>query len=229
LLTAGQVNRRSRAWWNNVLDQFGAADIIVPIARIERLWPGGPVKGTFTARYGPDDKFLGTFTMTAPNDEALPRMLQEAVQRFDILFARALEDGLLRPDPTLTRQAVTVSPEIQALIDAARAAERAEATPDPVPTAGPGVPSSTPVPDQPQVVNSYTVQFATPDASAFDASLAAVRSAPGVRAAAVSSTAMGGTSVMRVSYGGDISDLAAALRSRGFTVTSLGNSLSISR
>lgn len=228
LLTYGQVNRRSRAWWSNILDQFGAADIIVPIARLERQWPGGPVRGTFTARYGPDDTFLGEFTMTAANEQAVPQMLEEAVRRFDILFTRALEDGLLRPDPTLTRQAIQVSPEIQALIDAARRAEREEVTPSTVPSPI-EAPTSTPLPAQPQVINSYVVQFATPDANAFDASLAAIRSAPGVRGAAVGSTAIGGTSVARVSYAGDISDLAAALRSRGFTVTSLGNSLSISR
>jgi hypothetical protein len=230
LLTYGQVSRRSRAWWNNILDTFGAADIIVPVARLERLWPGGPVRGTFTARYGPDDRFLGQFTMTAANEQAVPQMLAEAVQRFDILFTRALDEGLLRPDPTLTRQAVSVSPEIQALIDAARRAEREAATPGPDAAAVPGeVPASTPVPAQPQVINSYVVQFATPDATAFDASLAAMRSAPGVRGAAVSSTAIGGTSVARVSYAGDLSDLAAALRARGFQVTSLGNSLAIRR
>ena len=90
LLTYGQVSRRSRAWWNNILDQFGAADIIVPIARLERQWPGGPVRGTFTARYGPDQKYLGRFALTAPNEQGVPAMLAEAVQRFDLLFARAL-------------------------------------------------------------------------------------------------------------------------------------------
>src|SRR5690606_5262517 len=118
LLTYGQVNRRSRAWWNNILDQFGAADIIVPVARLERQWPGGPVHGTFTARYGPDDTYLGQFTMTAANEDGVPQMLEEAVRRFDIMFTRAVEQGLLRPDPTLTRQAIQVPPEIQALIDA---------------------------------------------------------------------------------------------------------------
>jgi len=29
LLTYGQTGRRSRAWWNNILDQFGAADVVV--------------------------------------------------------------------------------------------------------------------------------------------------------------------------------------------------------
>ncbi|MCA1662582.1 MAG: heavy-metal-associated domain-containing protein, partial [Novosphingobium sp.] len=61
LLTAGQIERRSRAWWRNILDQFGAADVIMPLARLERQWPGGPVRGTFTARYGPDNRFLGSF------------------------------------------------------------------------------------------------------------------------------------------------------------------------
>jgi hypothetical protein len=228
LLTYGQVARRSRVWWNNILDQFGAADIIVPIARLERQWPGGPVRGTFTARYGPDDKYLGQFTMTASSERAVPAMLAQAVQRFDILFTRALEEGLLRPDPTLTRQGVEISPEIQALIDAARRAERAEATPDAAVQPG-ETPAPTPSPAQPQVVNVYVVQVATPDAASFDAALAALRSVPGARAAVMSSAAIGGTSVARVSYEGDISDLAAGLRARGYAVQSLGSSLSIRR
>ena len=30
LLTYGQVSRRSRAWWNNILDQFGAVSVKLP-------------------------------------------------------------------------------------------------------------------------------------------------------------------------------------------------------
>ena len=48
ILTAGQPGRRSRLWWRNVLNQFGASDVISPVARLERQWPGGPVRGTFT-------------------------------------------------------------------------------------------------------------------------------------------------------------------------------------
>jgi hypothetical protein len=228
LLTYGQVSRRSRAWWNNILDQFGAADIVVPIARLERQWPGGPVRGTFTARYGPDQKFLGSFTLNAQNEQGVPAMLAQAVQRFDALFARALEAGLLRPDPTLGGQAVQVSPEIQALIDAAERAEREAATPEPEATAAPE-PTPTAAPTGPAVVQVYVVQVATPDAASFDAALAALRSVPGARAAVMSSAAIGGTSVARVSFEGDISDLAAALRARGYTVQSLGNALSIRR
>lgn len=57
LVTYGQTGRASRGWWNTLLDQFGAADILVPIARLHYQYPGGPVEGTFTARIGPDSIF----------------------------------------------------------------------------------------------------------------------------------------------------------------------------
>ena len=115
LLTYGQTGRRSRAWWNNILDAYGASDIIVPVAQLQRQWPGGPVKGTFTARYGPDSTYLDQFTMTAANDDALPQMLEQAVQRFDRIFSLALADGKLRPDSTLGHENIQISPAIQAL------------------------------------------------------------------------------------------------------------------
>ncbi|MGX7895864.1 heavy-metal-associated domain-containing protein [Tsuneonella sp. HG222] len=230
LLTAGQLGRRSRAWWNTILDQFGAADVIMPIARLERQYPGGPVRGTFTARYGPDNTWLGQFQLTAPSEAALPQMLEQAVVRFDRMYADALAQGLLQPDPTLGRQDIQLSPEIQALIEASRRAEEAEVAPPAEASATPGaLPTSSPVPDQPQVLNAITVQFATPDPASVDAALAGVRSAPGVRAVATSSIAIGGVSVMRVTFAGDISDLAEALRARGFQVQSLGSALSIRR
>ena len=230
LLTYGQVGRRSRAWWNNILDTFGAADIIVPVARLRREWPGGPVHGTFTARYGPDDTYLDQFELRASSEEAVPQMLEQAVRRFDAIYTRALADGKLRPDPTLARENIQISPEIQALVDAARRAEEAAVTPAPLPsvTGQTDAASPTPTPDA-QVVASYTVQFATPDAAAVDSTLAFVRSAPGVRGAATSSIAIGGTSVMRVSFAGDAEGLAAALRARGFQVSVAGNALSIRR
>ena len=134
LLTHGQVGRRSRAWWNNILDTFGAADIIVPVARLQRQWPGGPVRGTVTARYGPDDTYLDTFTLTAESEEGVPQMLEQAVRRFDAIYTRALAQGRLRPDPTLARENIEISPQVQALIEAARRAEAAEAAGVPLPS-----------------------------------------------------------------------------------------------
>jgi hypothetical protein len=232
LLTYGQTTRRSRAWWNNILDTFGASDIIVPIAHLQRQWPGGPIKATFTARYGPDNTFLDEFSMTAPDDAAIPRMFDMAVQRFDQIFTAALDAGKLRPDPTLGRQGIAVKPEVQALLTAARAQEAAAAAAGEGQTAvtasgaTPPPPSSTP---EAQAVNAFTVQFVTPSAASVDSLLASVRGAPGVRGAATSSIAIGGTSVMRVSFAGDINALAAALRARGFQVSNAGGILVIRR
>ena len=113
LLTYGQTGRRSRAWWNTVLDQFSAADVLVPIARLEYSWPGGPVEGHFTARFGPDNRYLDEFSMRATSVEQLPEMLNRAVARFDEIFGRALAQGVLRPDPTLSLDTVEISPEIR--------------------------------------------------------------------------------------------------------------------
>lgn len=222
LITAGQPSRRSRAWWRNVLDQFGAADVLMPVARLERQWPGGPVRGTFTARYGPDNTFLASFTLTANDEAGLPKMLTEAVGRLDAIYAQALAEGKLKPDTTLN-----VRPQIDPALAALIAAGQAEA-----PTAAPtAAASAAPTPEATQEVkvSTFTIQFASPDAAAVDAALGAVRSAPGVQGASTTSLAMGGTSLMRVSYAGELNSLAEALRARGWRVTVGANALSIRR
>lgn len=240
LLNYGQVGRRSRAWWRITLDQFGAADALVPIAKLDHQFPGGPIRGTFTARYGPDSTFLESFKLTANSPDDLPEMLGQAVTRIDRIYEQALVEGKLRPDPTLRLGGSgQVDPAIQRLIEIGRAvqarnraqAQAATAAANAASAASPAegaaaVPTPTPTPT---VVSSFTVQFATADAMAFDATLSTVRQVPGVRGVAVTSTAMGGMSVMRVSYGGDLAALAAALRERGFAVREGSNTLAISR
>ena len=233
LITYGQTNRRSRTWWRNVLDQFSASDVLVPIAHLDYKWPGGPIEGRFTARYGPDNTYLGSFTMTAESPEQLQPMLDQAVLRMNTIFERAYAEGKLRPDPTLDLGTVEADSALQRLIELGRSAQardQAEAaareaalTDGLAPTNG-----ATPPPGAAQVA-SYLVQFATPDAGAFDASISAVRAAPGVRSAAVTSTAIGGHSVMSVGFAGSIEQLTEALRARGFTVRQSGNVISISR
>ena len=238
LLTYGQTGRRSRTWWRNVLDQFGASDVIVAIADLHYRWPGGPVEGTFTARYGPDNTFLQTFKMTAANPAELPAMLDRAVLRFNTIYEGALASGLLKPDPTLNVGEPQLNPAILRLIEIGRAAEaadrdaRAAADAARAPVADSGsVITAAPVRNPPPEgsVALYTVQAATPDAASFDAALTGVRGASGVRTAGVQSTAVGGTSVFTVSYAGSIGQLADALRARGFTVRQGATALSISR
>ena len=243
LLNAGQTERRSRVWWRNILDQFGAADVLIPVADLQRQYPGGPVEGTFTARYGPDSTYLGSFSLKAKNDKALRPMLDEAIKRLNVLYTQALRDGRLRPDPTLNTGGGEMDPAIARLASigqqieaqeraraaAARAAvEPTRATPreserntDSEPT-----PSVEPT-NEP--IATYTVQFASADEAAIDSTLGAVRSVSGVRSASINSRAVGGTSVMLVTYQGDISSLAAALRGRGFSVTQGAGALSIRR
>ena len=229
LITYGQSNRRSRAWWNSTLDQYGAADVLIPIARLDYQFPGGPVKGTFTARYGPDSKVLESFELEAQSGAELPQMLATAVGRMDGIFQKALESGLLRPDPTLQLGGSgAIDPAIQRLIEIGRAMREREAAAAAAPVAGPSGDEPAAA-DTSAVVRSFTVQFASPDAQAFDAALSGVRGASGVRGVAVTSTAMGGTSVMNVTFAGTIEELAAALRSRGFNVNQGAGALSISR
>ena len=233
LLTYGQTGRRSRTWWRNALDQFGAADVLVPIANLRYTYPGGPVEGTFTARFGPDDDFLGSFEMTAASPAELPAMLDQAVVRFNRLFETALANGTLKPDPTLNIGTPELSPALQRLLElgrSVRAQDQAAATAEPTTESGDAItaaPIRTPPPEG--SVALYTVQVATPDASAFDTAVSSVRGTPGVRNTGIRSTAIGGTSVMTVSYSGTIAQLADALRARGFTVSQGSNALAISR
>lgn len=217
LLTAGQISRRSRNWWRLVLDSFGAADVIMPVARLERSWPGGPVHGVFTARRGPDNVFLGSFELTAPSEDKLPAMLNEAITRLDGLYAGALAAGQLSPDSSLSMR-----PDLDPALVNSIVAKLG-----PVPTAttaaGPEAAATTAA----VATTTVTVQFVTPDGAAFDAGLGGIRRIEGVKEAAVTSTAIGGTSVMRVTYAGDIDALAAALRAQGWRVTQGAGALSI--
>ena len=111
LLNAGQIERRSRNWWRTILDQFGAADVIIPIVRLDRQYPGGPVNAQFTARYGPDNKFLGSFALRAQNSAGIPAMLKEGVTKMDALFQEALSAGRLRADSSLVLEQTVVEEE----------------------------------------------------------------------------------------------------------------------
>ena len=233
LLTAGQVTRHSRTWWRNVLDQFGAADVLMAEARLERQWPGGPVTGHFTARYGPDGTFLSAFALTAPNEEGVAPMLRQAVTRFDQLYMDALGQGLLRPDSSLNIGSGPIDPALAALIDAGKRADAAEeaaadAAAEAEAEAAVPVAVAPPAP-RPELrpVAAYTVQFASPDARAVDAALGGVRGTAGVSGVATTSLAIGGTSVMKVSFAGSAADLATALRARGWQVTVAGPVLRI--
>ena len=211
LLNAGQTGRRGRLWWRVLLDQYGAADVVIPIARLDRQYPGGPVTGTFTARYGPDNFLIGSFSLRASNDSAIPQMLDQATQRIDQLYTQALNDGRLRPDPSL----IIEEPVDPNALEIENAADLPVETLD--------------MPTVAATTRSYAIQFDTPDVGSVAQGEAAVRSVAGVRSAATSSLALGGTSVMQVSFDGTVDSLRAALAAKGYNVAVSGNTLRIRR
>jgi len=213
LLNQMQTRRPGRAWWRMLLDQYGAADVVMPEVRLQRLAPGGPAVGTFTARFGPDNRVLGRFTLRTENSAGIPKLMDEGVRRLDELYAQALAGGALRPDPTLIVQR---PPEVEALEEQAPAATQAPTAAAATPTAG--TPSVT-----------VSIQVSTPDSAAVTRAEIGVSKVPGVTSAITTSLALGGTSVMRVTYSGDPAALAAALQAQGWTVGGSGASLRISK
>ncbi|MBB5709246.1 heavy-metal-associated domain-containing protein [Sphingomonas xinjiangensis] len=212
LVNAGQTLRRGRNWWRTVLDQYGASDVLVAEVQLRREFPGGPVIGIFAANFGPDRKPITSFALRVDNGDALDSLLDAGIQRIDKAYQQALADGLLRPDPVLamrpphvkTEAEKKAEAEAEAAAAAAQAAAAAAETPTPLPSS---VSTAT-----------YTVQVDTPNVSALNASESAVRGVPGVRSAATTSLALGGVSVIRVSYDGSIAGLRAALEARGWQV-----------
>jgi hypothetical protein len=213
LLNAGQTGRRGRLWWRVLLDQYGAADVVIPIARLDRAYPGGPVTGTFTARYGPDNNLIGSVTLRASNASGIAQMLDEGARRIDELYIRALNDGRLRPDPSLIIEE-PVDPDALAIENAADAVVETTDLPTVTSTTG---------------TTSFAIQFDTPDVGSIGAGESSVRAIPGVRSASTSSLALGGTSVMQVSFEGTVDMLRNGLQARGYNVSVSGTILRITR
>jgi hypothetical protein len=216
LLNFPQTQRRGRGWWRMLLDQYGAADILIAELDLRRLYPGGPATGIFTARYGPDGAFLGRFVLRAANSGAIPTMLDEGVRRLDGLYRQALAQGLLRPDPSLVILAAPIPQALEQPTDEAvdqNTTETAEPPPTPV-----------------TAVQSFNVQVATPDAGSVQRAEVGVSRVTGVASAITTSLALGGTSVMQVRFAGDAAAFAAALRAQGWNVSTVnGNTMRISR
>lgn len=217
LLNSGQQRRRNRAWWRDILDQYGASDVLFPSVRLERTWPGGPIIGHFAARYGPDNALIGTFRLTAAGPDGLRAMMAEGVRRIDALYITALSDGRLRTDPSLIIEAPLATEEIEAVTEEAVLLGEGGATTDPSVTA-----------TAPQE-SEFSVQVETPDSLGVIAAETGLRSIGGVSSANASSVAVGGVSVLRVRFNGDAAAFRAALAAAGWRVSANGNTFRISR
>lgn len=214
LLNFGQTGRPGRGWWRVVLDQYGANDILVPKVTLRREWPGGPIIGVFEARHGPDNRLLTQFSLRVDRGDALPVLLDAGVKRLDDSYQAALRSGMLTGDPGLAFVAPVATP-----------------TPTDTPTGvipiDLGIEGATPPTGTTSAV--VTVQVDTPTSSSVTSSENALQAVPGVRSAITTSLAIGGVSVIRVSFDGDIAVLRAALEARGWSVGASGSTLRIRR
>lgn len=211
LLNAGQINRRSRGWWRTILDQYGASDVLIPVVRLYRQWPGGPVIGVFEARHGPDNDLLGTITLRVGSTDGLNQLLDTGVARLDGLYRRALASGSLHPDASLNPP-----PKPAAVIDDTSPGEEPIAGLDAaIATSGAGI--------------AVSLQYDAPSASAVANAESLIRSIPGVVRAGTTSLALGGVSIMAVTFDGDPDQLRRALEQRGFQVSGSGTTLRIRR
>lgn len=199
LINAGQTLRRGRNWWRTILDQYGAADVLIAEVQLRREYPGGPVVGIFSGSHGPDRRPIASFALRVDGGDALDGLLDAGIQRLDQAFQQALATGQLETDPLLA----TRPPEPKAAEEKAAEEELA----------------ATPTPDAALAsATNLAIQFDTPNVASVTAGETALRGVPGVRSAATTSLALGGISVMRVAYDGSTASLRAALEARGWQV-----------
>jgi hypothetical protein len=219
LLTVGQTGRPGRGWWRFLLDSYGAADVVVPVVHLQYSYPGGPIVGRFVAYHGPDRVKITQFSLRVRSADNLDQLLDEGVRRIDAAYTAALEDGRLRPDPSLNFEFGIDEDALEEALDRLEdsVAQTTRSDEEVVNTG------------QATATGRYTIQVVTPDANAVRSSEAAVRGTPGVRGASTSSLAIGGVSLMEVNYIGDLDTLASALAARGFTVQRGAGTLRISR
>ena len=189
LVNAAQTQRPGRGGWRNLVDLYGAADILVAEVQLQRLYPGGPARARFIARHGPDYEVVGGFTLTAPNSEAIPRMMNEGVRRMDELFSTALAAGALQRDPSLD---LPPPPELPEELLEEPEAPKAAAT------------------------NSYQIQISANDVTVYNFAMAHLRTLGGIESATPQQINPSGTSYVLVTYRGDIAALASALSARGW-------------
>ncbi|MBA3511315.1 heavy-metal-associated domain-containing protein [Sphingomonas sp.] len=193
LVNAAQTNRPGRGWWRNIVDLYGAADILVAQVQLHRLYPGGPARARFIARHGPDNEIVGGFTLTAPNSDAIPAMMNEGVRRMDELFMAALEAGALERDPSLDIPEPPPLPELEEeVVEAPRSQAQQQAF-------------------------AFQVQITAPNVTVYNFAMAHLRTVPGIEQVTPQSINPGGTSYILVSFRGSGAQLAAALIARGWS------------
>ena len=198
LINAAQAARPGRAWWRNIIDYYGAADVLVAEASLHREYPGGPAVARFVGRHGPDGEILGGFELTAKDSGDIPRMMAEGVARMDQLFTLALANGRLHRDSSLI--IAEPPPPVEEVIEPVKAVIA------------------------PRIIQ---LQILTRDETGLSSAFGAIRSIAGVDAVSPRNTAIGGWSILLVTYRGEPSALAGAMSAHGWAVSNVGGTLRV--
>ncbi|HEV2043209.1 MAG TPA: heavy-metal-associated domain-containing protein, partial [Sphingomicrobium sp.] len=148
-------------------------------------------------RHGADGRILGGFKLQAKDSADIPRMMAEGVARMDQLFVTALATGNLPRDPSLI-------------------------IPEPPPVEEDLEPAEALVP-----ARIVQIQILTRDEAGLSSAFGAIRAIAGVDAVSPRSTAIGGWSIMLVTYRGEPQGLATAMSARGWSVIDVGGTLRV--
>ena len=198
LVNAAQTTRPGRGWWRNVIDLYGAADILVAEVQLHRLYPGGPAQARFIGRHGPDNEIVGGFTLSTNNGNAIPALMAEGARRMDELFTTALAAGRLARDSSLDLPAPPPLPETVEVVEK---------------------PAS--------LTNPFQIQIIANDVTIYNFAMAHLRTLGGIDSATPQLINPSGTSYVLVAYRGSIAQLAAALSGRGWQVETSGSVVKI--
>ena len=198
LINAAQTARPGRGWWRNIIDYYGAADVLVAEASLHREYPGGPAVARFIGRHGPDGEILGGFQLQAKDSADIPRMMAEGVARMDQLFTLALANGRLSRDTSLI--IAEPPPPVEETVEPTKVAIA------------------------PKIIQ---LQILTRDEAGLSSAFGAIRGFAGVDAVSPRSTAIGGWSLLLVTYRGEPQTLATAMAARGWSVIDVGGTLRV--
>jgi hypothetical protein len=198
LVNASQTDRPGRGWWRNIIDLYGAADVLVAEVQLQRLYPGGPARARFIAHHGPDNEIVGGFTLTTQSSAGIKAMMDEGVRRMDELYSTALAGGRLERDSSLNLPA-----------------------PPPLPV------EEKPLEVKPtNLGNSYQVQINSGgDVNIYNFAMAHLRTMGGIDSATPQLINPTGVSYVLVAYHGSIGELAGALGGRGWIVETAGGNV----
>ncbi|MGB3721588.1 MAG: hypothetical protein WA979_02070, partial [Pacificimonas sp.] len=185
LLNGWQGARGDRRLWRNILTGYQAHNVLVAQARLRRSYPGGPISAIFVARHGPDSEELERFELRAANPSEIPEMMGTAVTRIDGIYARALQDGTIQADDSLSLALAPIEAPAAEIDDGFEAG---------------------------QVLTATVV---TPDAFAWSSMKATLDAMPQIEQATLQTLNIGGTSSVRIAYTGTYARLRYALDQRG--------------